>query len=105
MTEGQKTYDSVDMKSKIVTRVHKVIWPCAKYPDYRGISGQFVYGIRDGPSSVGDENDQWMDKHDSAQKSQSFWKLQSTPIRRGLAVRGAKKVGGGTSTIFGGPPT
>jgi hypothetical protein len=44
MTEGQKTYDSVDMKSKIVTRVHKVIWPRAKYPDYRGISGQFVYG-------------------------------------------------------------
>jgi hypothetical protein len=44
MTKGQKTYDSVDMKPKIVTRVHKVIWPRAKYPDYRGISGQFVYG-------------------------------------------------------------
>jgi hypothetical protein len=44
MTKGQKTYDSMDMKSKIVTCVHRVIWPHAKYPDYRGISGQFIYG-------------------------------------------------------------
>jgi hypothetical protein len=48
--------------------------------------------IRDGPSSVGVENYQGLDKHDSAQKSEKFWKLQSTSIRRGLAVTTPKKI-------------
>jgi hypothetical protein len=43
-TGEQKARDGVDMKSKIASHVHKVIWPCAKYPDYKGVSGRFVYG-------------------------------------------------------------
>jgi hypothetical protein len=49
MTKGQKTYDSVDMKSKRVThgRVHKVVWPMQSIP----ITEEYLDGLFMGTSA------------------------------------------------------